>query len=78
MNLTPVFGAVLAVVLLGEPFSYPEATALQLVTGGIFIAEDWATCPGLGLARRSVGLNERPPRPIHGWPARSGLPRSSN
>lgn len=39
MNLTPVFGAVLAVVLLGEPFGYPEATALGLVIGGIFIAE---------------------------------------
>ncbi len=30
---------VLAVGLLGEPFGYPEAIALALVLGGIFIAE---------------------------------------
>ncbi|MCP8940182.1 DMT family transporter [Alsobacter sp. SYSU M60028] len=39
MNLTPVFGSILAVVLLGEPFGIPETVALALVLGGIVLAE---------------------------------------
>jgi drug/metabolite transporter (DMT)-like permease len=39
VNLVPVFGALLAVVLLGEPFGWSSAASLVLVLGGIFIAE---------------------------------------
>lgn len=39
VNLIPVFGAVLAVVLVGEPFRPDTAVALALVLGGIVIAE---------------------------------------
>jgi drug/metabolite transporter (DMT)-like permease len=38
-NLVPVFGAVLAVVLLGEPFRYYHAIAMVLVLAGIWLAE---------------------------------------
>lgn len=39
VNLVPVFGAFLAVLILGEPFGLSSAAALALVLGGIFIAE---------------------------------------
>ena len=39
VNLVPVFGAFMAVLILGEPFHLYHATALVLVLGGIFIAE---------------------------------------
>ncbi|GJD94229.1 DMT family transporter [Methylobacterium iners] len=39
VNLVPVFGALLAVVLVGEPFRLDSAVALALVLGGIFVAE---------------------------------------
>jgi drug/metabolite transporter (DMT)-like permease len=39
VNLTPVFGALLAVVVLGEPFALYHAAALALVLGGIWLAE---------------------------------------
>lgn len=39
VNLVPVFGAFLAVVLLGEPFHLYHAAALVLVLGGIWLAE---------------------------------------
>lgn len=39
VNLVPVFGAFLAVVLVGEPFRWHDGLALVLVLGGIFIAE---------------------------------------
>jgi drug/metabolite transporter (DMT)-like permease len=39
VNLVPVFGALLAVVLLGEPFAYYHALGLVLVLGGIWLAE---------------------------------------
>ncbi|TNC09362.1 DMT family transporter [Methylobacterium terricola] len=38
-NLVPVFGAILAVGLVGEPFGAVEAVALALVLGGIAVAE---------------------------------------
>lgn len=38
-NLTPVFGAVLAVFLLGEPFGWHHGLSMALVLGGIAIAE---------------------------------------
>lgn len=39
VNLVPVFGPFLAVVILGEPFALYHAVALGLVLGGIFLAE---------------------------------------
>ncbi|WP_230533927.1 DMT family transporter [Microvirga roseola] len=39
VNLVPVFGALLAVVLLGEPFAFYHALGLVLVLGGIWLAE---------------------------------------
>jgi drug/metabolite transporter (DMT)-like permease len=39
VNLVPVFGALLAVVLLGEPFAAYHAVGLVLVLGGIWLAE---------------------------------------
>ena len=39
VNLVPIFGALLAVLLLGEPFRASHALALVLVLGGIWLAE---------------------------------------
>lgn len=39
VNLVPVFGALLAVLLLGEPFAWYHAAGLILVLGGIALAE---------------------------------------
>jgi drug/metabolite transporter (DMT)-like permease len=39
VNLVPVFGALLAVVLLGEPFAWYHAAGLALVLSGIGLAE---------------------------------------
>ena len=39
VNLVPVFGALMAVVLLGEPFAAYHIVALALVVGGIAIAQ---------------------------------------
>jgi drug/metabolite transporter (DMT)-like permease len=39
VNLVPVFGAMLAVALLGEPFRLYHALSLALVLGGIWLAE---------------------------------------
>lgn len=39
VNLVPVFGAMLAVLILGEPFHLYHAAALVLVLGGIWLAE---------------------------------------
>ena len=39
INLIPVFGALMAVVLLGEPFAFAEVTSATLVFGGIAMAE---------------------------------------
>jgi drug/metabolite transporter (DMT)-like permease len=39
INLVPVFGAIMAVVLLGEPFAGYHVVALTLVVGGIAIAQ---------------------------------------
>ena len=38
-NLVPVFGALLAVLILGEPLGLHQVVALALVLGGIAIAE---------------------------------------
>ncbi|KAB2920533.1 MAG: DMT family transporter [Hyphomicrobiaceae bacterium] len=39
VNLVPIFSAILAVTLLGEPFAAFHAVALLLVIGGIWLAE---------------------------------------
>ena len=39
INLVPIFSAILAVVLLGEPFRWHHAVALVLVLGGIWLSE---------------------------------------
>jgi drug/metabolite transporter (DMT)-like permease len=39
VNLVPVFGAIMAVVILGEPFAAYHVVALVLVVGGIAIAQ---------------------------------------
>jgi drug/metabolite transporter (DMT)-like permease len=39
VNLVPVFGAIMAVVILGEPFALCHVLALLLVVGGIAIAQ---------------------------------------
>jgi drug/metabolite transporter (DMT)-like permease len=39
INLVPVFGAIMAVLLLGEPFAAYHVVALLLVVGGIAIAQ---------------------------------------
>jgi drug/metabolite transporter (DMT)-like permease len=39
VNLVPVFGALLAVALLGEPFALYHAIGLALVLGGIWLSE---------------------------------------
>jgi drug/metabolite transporter (DMT)-like permease len=39
VNLVPVFGAMMAVALLGEPFRLYHAAGLALVLGGIWLAE---------------------------------------
>ncbi|MGE3246390.1 MAG: EamA family transporter, partial [Beijerinckiaceae bacterium] len=41
-NLSPVIGAILSVVFLGENFAIYHAVALALVIGGILIAERYA------------------------------------
>ena len=39
LNLVPIFGVVLAVLLLGEAFTFHHALAMALVVGGIVIAQ---------------------------------------
>lgn len=39
INLVPIFAAVLAVSILGEPFEWHHGTALVLVLGGIWLSE---------------------------------------
>jgi drug/metabolite transporter (DMT)-like permease len=39
VNLVPVFGALLAVLLLGEPFAWYHVVGLIVVPGGIAVAE---------------------------------------
>jgi drug/metabolite transporter (DMT)-like permease len=39
VNLVPIFGAFLAVIILGEQFAWHHGAALALVLGGILLAE---------------------------------------
>jgi drug/metabolite transporter (DMT)-like permease len=45
LNLVPIFGPLLAVLVLGEPLSAYHAVALALVLGGIYIAETMGPRP---------------------------------
>ena len=47
VNLVPVFGAIMAVVLLGEPFEAYHVVALILVVGGIAVAQTGARASSL-------------------------------
>jgi drug/metabolite transporter (DMT)-like permease len=51
-NLTPVLGALLAVLLLGEVFGWHHAGALVLVLGGIWIAETGRRPDGTAVDKR--------------------------
>jgi drug/metabolite transporter (DMT)-like permease len=44
-NLVPVFGALLAVMILGEPFHIYHAVAFLFVLGGIWLSEYKSTAP---------------------------------
>lgn len=46
VNLVPIFGAGLAVLVIGEPFGPVQAAALALVLGGIACAERFKPQPG--------------------------------
>jgi drug/metabolite transporter (DMT)-like permease len=46
VNLVPVFTAILAVVLINEPFATFHAVALGLVIGGIWLAQRAPAAPG--------------------------------
>jgi drug/metabolite transporter (DMT)-like permease len=52
-NLTPVFGAFLAVVILGEPFGVFHFIALILVVGGILVAETSGRSRAAAAARKA-------------------------
>jgi len=39
INLVPIFGPILAVLILGEPFQWHHGAALALVLGGIYLSE---------------------------------------
>jgi drug/metabolite transporter (DMT)-like permease len=41
LTLVPIFGPLLAVIVLGESLSPYHAVALVLVLGGIAVAEHW-------------------------------------
>jgi len=51
VNLVPVFGAVLGVALLGEPFHLYHLLALALVAGGVWLAQSAARKQGTPWAR---------------------------
>ena len=40
-NLTPIFGAILSLLILGEQLQFYHAAALALVLGGIWLCERW-------------------------------------
>ncbi|WP_299811376.1 DMT family transporter [uncultured Roseibium sp.] len=49
INLVPIFAAILAVSILGEPFKWHHGLALSLVLGGIWLSE-----------RKASGRHDRP------------------
>ncbi|TXN36514.1 DMT family transporter [Methylobacterium sp. WL30] len=61
VNLVPIFGAGLAVLVVGEPFGTNEAVALALVLGGIFCAERLGRGPGPAIVEPAAPRDR--PRP---------------
>jgi drug/metabolite transporter (DMT)-like permease len=55
VNLVPVFGAIMAVVILGEPFALYHVLALLLVVGGIAIAQRGAAGAQASSSARTQG-----------------------
>lgn len=58
VNLVPAFGALMAVVLLGEPFAAYDVVALVLVVGGVAIAQRAPRQRLAGDDRRDVNCGE--------------------
>ena len=42
INLVPIFGSILAILILGEKFHWHHAVGLVMVVGGIALAERFA------------------------------------
>ena len=61
VNLVPIFGAGLAVLVVGEPFGRNEALALALVLGGIFCAERLGRGPAPAIAEPPTPQDRRTP-----------------
>ena len=59
VNLVPVFGAIMAVALLGEPFAAYHVVALALVIGGIAVAQKGA--------HRATRIRSNPEEPMGQW-----------
>jgi drug/metabolite transporter (DMT)-like permease len=55
INLVPVFAAIMAVALLGEPFAPFHAVALALVIGGILLAQRTPAAAHSGAVRSASG-----------------------
>ena len=58
VNLVPAFGALMAVVLLGEPFAAYHVVALALVVGGIAIAQRAPRQRLAGAGRRDLSTGK--------------------
>jgi hypothetical protein len=58
VNLVPAFGALMAVVLLGEPFAAYHVFALALVVGGVAIAQRAPRQRLAGAGRRDLSTGE--------------------
>ena len=58
VNLVPAFGALMAVVLLGEPFAAYHVVALALVVGGVAIAQRAPRQRLAGPARRDLSTGK--------------------
>ncbi|POF34850.1 drug/metabolite transporter (DMT)-like permease [Roseibium marinum] len=60
INLVPIFAAILAVSILGEPFKWHHGLALTLVLGGIWLSERKASSlqdrPAAGKANQGMDL----------------------
>ena len=83
VNLVPIFGAIMAVVILGEPFALYHVLALLLVVGGIAIAQEAQPAPNVRRRRKPkeiemawIELKPEGAGPIRAWRADpSGKPR---
>ncbi len=58
VNLVPVFGALMAVVLLGEPFAAYHVVALALVVGGVAVAQRAPRQRLAGAGRRDLSTGK--------------------